>query len=295
MIRAPTYCALVCWIVYPSYLKLARWVIETCGHSERVFFTIFVTLMHMTLYFGFNSLFMYWDRNGIFEQYKLDRTPVMGPDEALIRKTQVEAIAGQLFIGPLTLWFMYPAFKYFGAPSALVPLPPFPTLVFYFWICFIVNDFGFYWAHRTVHSKSLYATIHKQHHSYIGSVGFAAEFAHPVEQVFANQLPTIGGALLGGMHFCIFFTWLAARMEETYEAHSGYCFYNTWPHKYLGLTNAEHTAYHDFHHTSNTGNFGGCDYLDHIFGTQDSWLAVGGIEGYIAKKRSGNALNRKGK
>ena len=51
---------------------------------------------------------------------------------------------------------------------------------------------------------------------------------------------------------------------------------------------------HDYHHTGNRGNFG-APYLDWLHGTMDSWLAEGGIEGYIAKKNHGKPLSRKEK
>jgi len=289
MVRAPALMTLLCKMFFPVYSTLAT-LAHSNGLSERLFFCISTTVLHLSLYFGMNSMFLYWDRNGIFEKYKLDRTKAMGPSEELIWKTKIEAAVGQALIGPVTLWFIYPLFKYFGCPDYRSQLPPASQLFVYFLFAFVFNDFFFYWAHRTVHSRALYKWIHKQHHEYKGTIGFAAEYASPLEQVFANQLPTIGGCLFSGAHLCVFLVWLAARMEETYEAHSGYCFYGTWLHQ-IGLTNSEHTAYHDFHHTGNRGNFGGCDWLDHLFGTQDAWLAIGGIEGYIAKKRSENVLN----
>lgn len=42
----------------------------------------------------------------------------------------------------------------------------------------------FYLTHRSLHHKSLYARFHKQHHEYTGTIGFAAEYAHPFETVY---------------------------------------------------------------------------------------------------------------
>lgn len=287
-VRTAFLCACLGKVLFPLYMMCAKFF-EDRGYSERVFFCVGVTVIHSVLYFGMNGIFLFWDRNGIFEKYKLDRTETMGPTDALMRKTWAQAIVGQALIGPVTLYFLYPIFKHFGSPSFVSELPSFYTLLKNFWVAYFCNDFFFYWAHRTVHSKLLYKWIHKQHHEYKGTIGFAAEFAHPVEQIFANQGPTIIGCLVMGVHFHIFFTWLAVRLEQTYEGHSGYCFYGTWLHK-IGLTNSEGAAYHDYHHTKNCGNFGNC-WLDDVFGTQDAWLAMGGVEGYIAKKRSENALN----
>merc|ERR1712019_131388 len=143
------------------------------------------------------------------------------------------------------------------------------------------NEFGFYWAHRISHHSLLYGFVHKQHHIFKGTVSIAAEFAGPLEQVTANMLPTIGGCLFLGSHNLILLVWIATRLYETYEGHSGFCFYNTWLHK-LGFTCADTCAYHDFHHTGNRGNFGG-PMMDWLFGTMDAWVELGGAEGYIDK------------
>lgn len=258
--------------------------------SERLFFLVAVSVVHTFMYLTWNSVFLYWDRNGIFEKYKLDRTPVMGPQESLITKTWIEAFVGQVVTGPLVLYYLYPVFKYFGAPSMETPLPSFQRQFTVYFVANVFNGWAFYWSHRLVHSKSLYAWIHKKHHTYKGTIGFAAEYAHPIEQIVSNQGPTIGGCLLMGSHFCVLLMWLINRLQQTYEGHSGYCFYGTFLHR-IGLTNAEAAAYHDYHHTGNRGNFGGPAYLDHFFGTMDAWLDIGGVEGYIAKKRSGSVLN----
>ena len=44
-------------------------------------------------------------------------------------------------------------------------------------------DTSFYWSHRLLHHPRLYKHFHKQHHEYRGTIGFAAEYAHFVEQV----------------------------------------------------------------------------------------------------------------
>lgn len=74
------------------------------------------------------------------------------------------------------------------------------------------------------------------------------------------------------------FTWIAVRLQQTYEVHSGYCFRGSFLHK-IGLTNSDGAAYHDFHHTKNSGNFGGGMYLDYFFGTMDSYVKIGMAEG----------------
>lgn len=71
------------------------------------------------------------------------------------------------------------------------------------------------------------------------------------------------------------------RLQQTYEAHSGYCWEGSWYDK-LGLAHSDSAVFHDHHHTVNKGNFG-TTYVDYLFGTMDFYLDAGGYEGYLAK------------
>jgi sterol desaturase/sphingolipid hydroxylase (fatty acid hydroxylase superfamily) len=52
----------------------------------------------------------------------------------------------------------------------------------------------------------------------------------------------------------------------------------------LGLTQPGASAFHDFHHARNTGNFG-WSFLDYLCGTMDVWLNEGGFAGYLSLAR----------
>jgi sterol desaturase/sphingolipid hydroxylase (fatty acid hydroxylase superfamily) len=91
-----------------------------------------------------------------------------------------------------------------------------------FTVCQIALDFLFYGAHRALHSKALYAAVHKQHHAFVGTRSFAAEHAHPVEDILANYIPFSAGLLLCGAHFHLAFVWFFCRLTEVYESHSGW-------------------------------------------------------------------------
>jgi hypothetical protein len=94
---------------------------------------------------------------------------------------------------------------------------------------------------RMLHHRWVYARVHKQHHMFNATVGIAAEFAHPIEDLLANLLPTLLGPLLCGAHLCVLSAWVTLRVTETAgesttakvvftsvcvttEAHSGYEF-----------------------------------------------------------------------
>jgi len=48
-------------------------------------------------------------------------------------------------------------------------------------VAYLGYDFMFYWAHRFLHSKWLYKTIHKQHHLFKTCVGVSSSYQHFVE------------------------------------------------------------------------------------------------------------------
>lgn len=288
-VRLPFLAAAFTKIVAPAYFSAANaWV--AAGYSEAAFFVAGTMAIHFALYFGINGFFLFCDVNGYLDTYKLHRTQRMGPSWKLIYRTWSEAMVGQFLIGPPTLWGIYKLFKYFGTPGITTELPDFLHLMFFYWLANLGNGHLFYWSHRLVHHPKLYRWIHKQHHTHIGTIGFSAEYANPIEQIVSNQGPTVIMCLLTGSHVCVWFVWLMARLHQTYEGHSGYCFYGTFLHK-IGLTYSEGAAFHDFHHTGNRGNFGGPVYLDYFFGTMDAWFLLGGTQGYVDRAKAGNSSN----
>ena len=62
--------------------------------------------------------------------------------------------------------------------------------------CFFVNETMFYWGHRMLHSRFLYAKIHRHHHMYVATKSVAAEYAHPLEDVLTAYLPYLAGSIL---------------------------------------------------------------------------------------------------
>jgi len=151
--------------------------------------------------------------------------------------------------------------------------------------CLICEDFAFYWSHRLLHNRRLYSRIHKIHHEYTGTIGIAAEFAHPIEFTFGNVVPALlGPKLLGSRaHMMTVYFWVFIRLAVTFEVHSGYNF--PWsPLKLLPFSSTP--EYHDFHHSHNVGNFASSFYFwDYICGTNRRWFRhITGIYGKEKKE-----------
>lgn len=100
----------------------------------------------------------------------------------------------------------------------------------------------------------------------------AAEYAHPVEQVLANFIPTFGGLALCGAHPLTFMLWIVIRILETVESHSGYHF------RYSPFSFSDYQGgadVHDFHHSVNKGNYGSfTTFWDVVCGTDAAYKAL---------------------
>ncbi|GET93331.1 hypothetical protein, unknown function [Leishmania tarentolae] len=163
------------------------------------------------------------------------------------------------------------------------------VIMSHFLIANVVNEAGFYIVHRILHSNpTLYRVFHKKHHMYTGTISIAAEYATPLEEILANTIPTTAYFMFMFFHYTreeasksayvtsarawpLFMTWMWARLWETYEVHSGYCFSGTWLGK-LGLLHGHRARFHDFHHTHNVCNYGTGIFMDALFNTMDPYL-----------------------
>ena len=58
-------------------------------------------------------------------------------------------------------------------------------------------------------------------------------------------------------------------------------------------SNPQQAAYHDHHHVCNKGGFGNV-LLDWLCGTMDNWIAIGRLDGYMARARSRGGKGGKG-
>lgn len=281
-IRCPLLCTMFLFgVAWPCYTHFVNsWLAH--GLSQRTFFVVITTALHVVLYWSCNDLTLWCLWNGFFAKYQIPRLQHEVPKRQIIVDTFKEAVLSQLIAEPLSLYLIWPLYQHCGAPAINAPLPHFSVTFTYFLVAYMANDWLFYWSHRAMHSRLLYKHIHKQHHMYRGTIGFASEFQSAIEQAISAKGATAVGALMAGCHPAIWLVWVSYRLCQTYEGHSGYCFYGSWLHS-IGLTNSDSAAFHDFHHTRNCGNFGfgPPSYLDYCFGTMDSWLAIGGIEGYL--------------
>jgi methylsterol monooxygenase len=108
-----------------------------------------------------------------------------------------------------------------------VPLPSAKDLVIQSLFFLVCEDFYQYFIHRLLHYGAFYKNIHKMHHEYAAPFGICAEYAHPLETVFLGLgffLGPLVWCLNAKMHVFTMYVWLAVRLLQTVDAHSGYDF-----------------------------------------------------------------------
>ena len=139
------------------------------------------------------------------------------------------------------------------------------------------------------HHRALYARFHKQHHEFKGTVGAAAEYAHPFE-VVSNQIPTLGFVLGVGAHPLICLACCPPPLANVRGAQR----LRVWRHarRPLGADQQRPTA-STTTTTRSTPATARAEHMDWLFGTMDSYASLGGRKGYLKSRRADARATRR--
>ena len=237
-----------------------------------------VLMLHNVIHIGANLVYwvFYHYEFAFIERYKSNEDPWPWHTDPEGWRTLVKkAVFVLLFNGNVLVLLVYLPLtragltKEHSLEEAKIPTPTtLAASILFFMLC---EDFTFYCTHRLLHYGPIYRRIHKMHHSFKTTVGIAAEYAHPVEFVLGNMLPTsVGPAIFGPKaHIVTAWAWYAIRFGETLDGHCGYDF--SWsPYRLIPLSGS--SDYHDFHHSANIGNYSSFFCIwDTIFGTNKDY------------------------
>lgn len=245
-------------------LKMAFLCLYTC---HNVFFVI-GQLMH---------LFLYKFKIAFFEKYKIspDRAWPWEKDAAAwqvqLRKSLKSILRWIVVFNPLLILIDHFVMDDLQMQMTMDNWPSSLTVIKQVVFFMVMEDLLFYWSHRLLHHPRLYPHIHKRHHEFKDTVSIASEYAHPLESLLSNTLPTVAGyKLLGGKtHMATVLMWVIIRVTETIDGHSGYEF--SWsPYRLMPFSGS--ASFHDYHHTHNIGNYGSFFTLwDTLCGTSASY------------------------
>ncbi|CAH7686725.1 methylsterol monooxygenase [Phakopsora pachyrhizi] len=250
-----------------QWMKWYLWI----GHPV-VATGIMSLIVHETFFFGRAIPWMIVAKIRAFDKYKLQ------PSKIISAKDQWRCVRSVLWshftVSLGQVWGFHPVAEYFGMTTHSVPFPSWTTIAYQVAIFFVFEDFFHYWAHRALHTGILYKKIHKLHHEFSAPFGVAAEYAHPLEVLILGT-GTIGGPLLwsffsnGNCHLFTVYIWVALRLFQAIDAHSGYDF--PWSlHNIIPFwAGAEH---HDYHHEKFIGCYStSFRWWDHLFGTDKAY------------------------
>ncbi len=142
-------------------------------------------------------------------------------------------------------------------------LPPWYVMVAQIAFFIVLDDFLYYWMHRTLHTPWLYKHVHSVHHRITIPFALTGNYMHAVEFVATSTLVLIGPSLVGA-HVVTLWAWIIFRQ---FEAADGHCGYDVPWNPGLLVPFYKGAAYHDFHHRRFFGNYAGFfAYLDKLFG-----------------------------
>jgi len=262
--------------VWQSFLST-----HLAGLDERWIFVIGTWLVHMITFWGLNGILFIFYRYNLFPDKRINHGQM--PPQSLINECLFNLAVSNFIVQPAGLYFGYDLFKYFGM-DVFGPIPGPMIWARDFLVAVALNDTLFYWCHRLLHHPSIYQYVHKKHHRFNWSIGIAAEFANPIEEVFSNLIPTLAANIFLGSHIVVFWAWLAMRLWETIDVHSGYSF-SFSPFSLLPFQGG--AARHDFHHAKNVGCYGSFTiFWDSVMGTDKAFLEFQEKEKQRLKEKS---------
>ena len=215
-IKIPMLLSLWIWLLHP-YVVILEKVLK---FSDRGFFVFSILSIHFVICFGLNGFYLLADKYNLLPQYKVPRTPQQVASSALVTEAIQASLFDQFVFYPLLCYLVYPSF---ATNRAIVSddLESFWSVYKFIFAYNIFNEIFFYLNHRMFHSNALY-WLHKRHHEFDGTIGFAAEFSHPIDKICTVIFPVVGGSYFFGGHPLILFVFFAWRLIISFEAHSGY-------------------------------------------------------------------------
>lgn len=134
-------------------------------------------------------------------------------------------------------------------------LPSISTLTVQLAVILAVQEVMFFYSHRWLHeNKTMYARVHKLHHTWTAPISVVAIYAHPFEHAISNLLPPLAGYLLVRAHFATIAIHSVVGIVHTLAVHSGFFF-------------CDDNGMHDEHHRRFNVNFGVFGILDWLHGS----------------------------
>lgn len=238
----------------------AQWdkILDTFGEDPFYLWIYGSTFLTMLVYWVFGGIYTIMDvtnKPAILRRYKIQPGTNEPVDNTRLLKVIGWVLFNQLAVGLPMAYLSYQIISYRGMPD-IRELPTFHWVLFEMAVHILMEEIGFYYSHRLLHSRYLYKHIHKKHHEWTAPISVTAIYCHPIEHIFSNLLPPFFGVFIMGSHVATSWLWFSLAILSTLNAHSGY-----------HLPFFPSPEAHDFHHLKFNQCYGVLGVLDRFHGT----------------------------
>ena len=175
---------------YPLFKCSVTYLLGALGNNEALVFSIIFNACHTLVWCLVNLPLLFFDYNNMMQEYKLHRTVGQIPSDKKIRENIITSLVMQFIVNPLSGYYIFEYFQKWGMLSVTADLPAVGAIIKTLLISHLFENIMFYITHRLFHTKALY-WLHKQHHTFAGTIGPAAEYANPIEFIIAKYLSII--------------------------------------------------------------------------------------------------------
>ena len=169
-------------------------------------------------------IFIYYTNLPYFRKLKANNVPwPWEEDLERFKKILPEMIVtymSNMFV--LTPLYINIIFRIWKIDISMEGIPSFLRFFITTWMCYIVEDFIFYWAHRLIHLPRFY-WVHKKHHKNVNTFHLACVYTHWIEYLLGVVFPLFAGAMIlqKYIHVTSVVAATAFRIIETHESHGG--------------------------------------------------------------------------
>ncbi|KAL1919084.1 uncharacterized protein VTP21DRAFT_2465 [Calcarisporiella thermophila] len=239
-----------------------QWWMNFSQHKSH--YVIFATALPLTIvtywiHVGAMAVIDLWQRPKYLWRRKIQ--PGKIPDKNLYLKVLGNVLVNQLIVAPLFGTSLFAISEWFGwTYSYTKNLPGTLELLGQLSVFLVIEELGFYYGHRWLHSTALYKPIHKKHHELTAPIGIAAIYCHPIEHILSNLLPLLLGPLVMRSHILLLWTWVVLGQANAINSHCGFV-----------LPLMPSPLAHDYHHATFNSNFGVLGVLDRWHRTQGNF------------------------
>lgn len=201
--------------VQSAYLALMEWFLQH-GMTQRGVFTSMLTAIHFVAYYLHGLIFTFADYYGFFDKWSIRDGRHRYPKESLRWESLKHATRDALLMKPVILYLVYPlASQYISFKT----LPELQSAFFQWLGMMCIFSTSLFWLHGAMHYfPAIHKRVHKQHHTFHETVAFAAQYAHPIEDL-ASAFHVVLSIVIIQPHFLVFCFFMWTTFVEIIDSH----------------------------------------------------------------------------